>query len=542
MKFKEIEELVESKKKEIIDEEKEREMEDMIKFIEKEKLETIIDFITMDLIEFLKFFLYIKFNNKSLEECSYILDNFKKYCEMSDEDNIRYIVGTMLLLKENNLLAKTIEFLKSNDKVNGLKFLKEVKEVNISIPVTLMVIKHTTDIDLIPFIECIEENESIIKDIINFYYVHEEIKEFYDERVIIVRNNTLSEEENNRYIENVISEVLSGHYKIDALMDRLKVLKDYKEKYEKERRKKIKQIEDLDELKERLKELLKNKEIKSYHEFTRKIKDPSLRVAFLKCIKEHNEEYLNELTEEESYLKMNNKNRIEALLSQYDITKDDIDIDEITFKVEELEEILVILKSLLLDKDNMIRVIKTTSISNINKLKEFITRGILPVSFFVNNIEILDKNSNKLDIIKENIDILKRKGISVEIINNSLEILLEDSNIIENNLEILEKYDLLKFIKQDLDLRFLKDNNLEEKITIMNNLGYSKFLEEDITLLNENTHKRLLIYQILELEIKTLEELREVLNSKKKFFLKDDECNELIGRYSSENIKKLNLI
>ena len=104
----------------------------------------------------------------------------------------------------------------------------------------------------------------------------------------------------------------------------------------------------------------------------------------------------------------------------------------------------------------------------------------------------------------------------------------------EKNITLLGRYRLINSIKSETNINFLTEEQLEEKIDMIIELGYYEYLKEDIEILNYNESriKRLIVLQQANIPVEDLETIEDILESPK-FVVEDGEIDEYIMDYAS---------
>ena len=536
MSLQEIDRLIEEKEKEELKEEEYKGYQYISSFLEKNKLDSLEDYINMDIWEFIKCRYFIN-KKDSMDEISYIFDSSHDYFDQETEEHIRIFLGYLRKLQEEEELENVKTYLESEEKIGSLKHFINIRNKSMALSSFLISLKSSQEkINLLPFIEEFIKNPDSLTRMINYYMAHERIKDFYG-NVIVVGDHRINKEELEYRKEKALKELLKEEYDMDKILSELKEVKDYKKRYEKERRRKEQEINNLKEERKRLVRDFEKKEVTTFYDYARRIKDERIKKGFLKAIKEHNELYLKELEEKESNLKKDHKIEIELLLKDYQINKEDIDLDNITFTLEELKELLETIKPFEWNSKTIIKVIEKTSTSRIKRFQEFMIRDLLPISFLKEHSELLEEENSSLDNLKENIDFLKENNLSLKLFSSSYNTLLMDNNLFIKNIKLLEQYNLIEYLKEN-DLSFLEEENLEDKINLYKKYGYINFLKEDLSLLRENNLESLEIYRLLEIPITTKEELREILRNSKDFFSSNEERDDFLLNTSKVYRKK----
>ena len=536
MSLQEIDRLIEEKKQEELKEEEYKGYQYISAFLEENKLDSLDDYVNMDIWEFIKCRYFIN-KKESMDEISYIFDSSHDFFDQETEDHIRLFLGFLKKLQEEEELENVKTYLESEGKIESLKQLTSIKNKSMALSSFLISLKSSQEkINLLPFIEEFIKNPHFLTQMINYYMVHEKIKDFYG-NVIVVGDQRINKKELEYKKEKALKDLLREDYNMDKILSELKEVKDYKKRYEKERRRKEQEISNLEEERKRLEKDFEKKEVTTFYDYAKRIKDERIKLACLKAIKEHNELYLKELIEKESNLKKDHKIEIELLLKDYQINKEDINLDDIPFTLEELKELLETMKPFEWNQKTMIKVIENTSTSRIKKFQEFMIRNLLPISFLKDHSELLEEENSSLDNLKDNINFLKEINISLKLFTSSYNTLLIDNNLLIKNIKLLEQYNLLEYLKED-DLSFLEEEHLEDKIILFEKYGYIAFLKEDLSLLKENNIEVLEIYNLLEIPISTIEELREILRNSNNYFLSNEERDEFLINTSKVYRKK----
>lgn len=499
------------------------------KIVDENNMENIIDFLRLDIWEFIKCNLYINFKNKSMDECSKIAD----FCEniFSDlKDGAKdAILGSFVILKENEKIDAVIEYFESKEKKADFKIINDIVKINSSIATILMHLKNIANknnLDIIAFLKGFKENERLIINLIDLYNCYREINELKNHIVIAVNDRKLSEKQLENIKVDALTSFLRDKYNIDKILSKMNELKEYVSNTEKTQRRNLKEINAIEFSRELLKKSLEKKEILNYREIIKGIKDPKIKYYILLIIKEHNEKYYEELNNETRTLQMNEKTIIESLLNEYGISNDYYDIDKIThIRVKDLETILKIISILQISVEDKINLIENASLDNVKLIKEYLDRNILTISFVSKHLEIFSNNSKELEFLIENLDIIKKYNIPIATFCDNLEILISNPKIINKNLEVLKKYDLFKNINSTKNYEFLKDENLEIKIDKFLELGYEVFLENDLSLLNRKEIERLEVLKSIGMLIDSKEKIDEVLDDNKQFFISLSDMN-----------------
>lgn len=254
----------------------------------------------------------------------------------------------------------------------------------------------------------------------------------------------------------------------------------------------------------------------SSNEKVYKITNKELRTFILKQIYSHNLLICEEKQQEYQKLLKNSKNNYKMILKKHNIFMED---EEIAFKidVDDLECCFEILEKLgIKDTDTVVQILKTTTKERIENLNSYIGSGYLEKSVLINFPSLFDcKEDNSLfDNLSSNIDLLKSKNISTTIIGNMNTIILFGTSYLKKSLEVLDSYGYTPFLKNSSSYTFLLSNDLEQKLNIMIELGFSSNLETDLSLLeySSDDYKKLVILKEMNLLPDENNELFNALN------------------------------
>ena len=90
MTIQELDKEIELRKTELIDDDKKEAYNYIINFINNNKIDNILDYINMDIWEFLKCSIYINRNKKDINKCSSDIDSYKELFNSIKIDTIEY--------------------------------------------------------------------------------------------------------------------------------------------------------------------------------------------------------------------------------------------------------------------------------------------------------------------------------------------------------------------------------------------------------------------------------------------------------------------
>ena len=357
-----------------------------------------------------------------------------------------------------------------------------------------------------------------------YYEPHEDLA-FHDEQVEQLEFNVRQKTK-----EKIINQILKDNYQINRIMDDLSEISHYvndideqeRKYYRNNRREKNNLISSF----EMLENALHKEEIINAREIIKGVHFDDIRYAILELIYEHNMKYYHSLEAELSQLNQNSKIQYQAVLHEYGISKEMIDVGSIMQNsVEDVTNILKILDKYNFSKENVIKILQNTDITIVMMIQDYIQKGYLSRNFIYSNIDMFYSDSKKFSIFNDNLEFVNSFGINPYLFHNSIYVLCDESGILKQNLTFMQEYQLLKNLKTADSLDFLLDPLLCTKMDRLIELGYEQFLEEDLSILNQKHLKRLEVLKALNMPIDSKEELNSILSDDKKFFIRDEELD-----------------
>lgn len=230
---------------------------------------------------------------------------------------------------------------------------------------------------------------------------------------------------------------------------------------------------------------LEKPEITNVRPIIKRLVDQQIKEVILAIIYKHNLNYARGLNTEYDKLMSNSTTRYLSLLHEYGITLKEKDLGDIKANtIEDLTEILSILKSLVLSEELYLPIINITNLETVKEIKECVTKGYISKTLLSNNIELFNNDNNLLNIVKTNINLFNNYGLNPTTFSDIEEILFIESSLLDKNLRLLESYNLIKSIKNSSNYSFLLNSSLELLIDKYLELGYESLLEIDLDILN----------------------------------------------------------
>ena len=323
------------------------------------------------------------------------------------------------------------------------------------------------------------------------------------------------------------------------LYEQIDYIVNYKNELEAKNKSRVVKIE------KRQKELLdfinelevdENKEITAYQKMLGKINE-DLRLDALKIIYMHNEKIYDNISQKHLDLIQNKQIKYQHLLSNYGLIQGTYSLPNILkINYDELEKGLELLKKFDIKDKILSYALENFNLELLEKIDYYFQREIINKKFIKKNFLILIANSEESNNLIKNIEMLEKENINPTIFKNSAKNLLIDYQLFLKNINSLKEYSLLSSLRTTTNHNFLQDENLENKIDKLLELGMEKFLEENIGLLNNRNINRLYILRELNIPINTAQDLNDFL-SLKNFYVPDEKLLEYIFQPSFADVE-----
>jgi len=263
-----------------------------------------------------------------------------------------------------------------------------------------------------------------------------------------------------------------------------------------------------------------------------------LEEEILRYVALKNQTYYDELETEYKKVSENSINNYISLFNTKNINFNSYPKEQqqllLNIEFSEIEEILKFLELIEYPiNKNVIYIILNTNVKIINTIKEYVKRGILTYKFVCENIDIIFDseptiNKSVFKILSANINTLIDANINIiGLDENSLDVFLTDPILLKNNLDIINNYNINIKTRNLKDYSFLKEENLEEKITKLQKLNVN--INKNINIINSdyNIVKRIEICLNIGLDIYEDGQIKEEILNKDLFFIPD----ELLDNY-----------
>lgn len=506
----------------------------LVDFLNNNKLNNIGDFLDIDMWKFIICNLYIQ-SNKSIDEVIKFVDLIKPLFTNMKVLTVADILDKLIKVVENDSVDVIINYLKCQNVIYEQKYLNMIKDIDDSLSYSLISIKKKMNdgkLNVLPFFEGLKDYNITLVYQMYLYCIRYLIDT--TDTVFIIGLDAHEMENKKRKIRKVelFSQAMKNDIDVKTSITYYQYLKKYVEEFSRGEKRKQKEIEGIDLAYNMLAKNIAKKEIVLYHDIAKLIKDNKLKYSFLLFIKEHNMRYYHELEEELTTLEKDSKVSIMALLKKYGIRKEYYDIDlMMNYEQEELEEILSLVSLLDISLEDKVLAIYNTSLEEIRLLKEYMRKNILDLSFISHHLELLNKDNKYLICLNKNLLTLKELNINMTLFKN-IDLFLDNVDIIRENLFLLGSYNLLNSLKTTNEHDFLTNPLLAIIIDKLLEYGFEDYLLSDLSLLNTKVIKRLDVFKMMNIPITSKEQLLDILDSDKRFFVKSNDIDNYL-----ENIK-----
>lgn len=281
--------------------------------------------------------------------------------------------------------------------------------------------------------------------------------------------------------------------------------------------------------------LIKNKDSKQIYDIPKELSriDEDLQSEILKEICKLNKKHYRYL--KIKYRKLSNSYKTNTILifKKFGI---DISEEEITFDINKTnltKTLSTLNKMKITDHSLVIKIVNEVSLDNIEKLYELYQTNTISTDFVIKNLEHI---TDDFSIFINNINLAKLRGFSNSSIRTIEENLLEDTNKLKRNFDILEEYNLFDSKKIALCPNILRVEDLDIRIDKVLELGYESSLLDNLNLLDIDpiSFKRLIILRRLNIEITDSKQLYNILTNNK-FVVKNDNLDSYIYTESIHN-------
>lgn len=505
------------------------------------------DFVDIDIFECVKCLYYINNNSsKSPQYCSDLIDSIRDYVDDLDSSDYSYLFDMLFALSHSSECDNIIAYLSEKSEISAkIKF----RSIDFNELATLAhndkskwenvldmkkIIKGLRDLqkkcNLAGVLFAIKDDSDVLGNALSLIEVQKNMLE--DKSKLEFSMDLLSYSSREKERSKALNCFYREFYKPKAIMGAVNSIRNFvsgidrdEAKYYKECKREIMGYESSIKM---LEGALENPEITNARNIVKGVKSEEIKKAILQLIYEHNLKYYNSLMERYEKLSSSSIGAYISTLAKYDINLTKEEVMKVMFNpIDDFKEILSILSKLGINNNLMVRVLRVTNLLVCKVIKEYMDKGFITIEFLNNNLDLLNEDSSFYKTLNDNIALLNSYNLNPSIFSSKCEVLLIDSTLFKTNLNVLESYGLIKFIRTTSDMSFIGDSFLSEKIDKLIELGYFNLLEQDLGLLNSNNLSRLEVLRVMHFELDSIDDVREVLKTNK-FIISDSKIDDYI--------------
>ena len=315
--------------------------------------------------------------------------------------------------------------------------------------------------------------------------------------------------------------------RIDVIRKRVTKLKSNESKRRRDASKGVSEYENLHSLLQQEPEL----PILNHQEIVSHIPNEKIKLEVLKYIYTSNLPYYKKLEETYHELTENSATKYQALLSDAGISIEMCDMGRIMQNsISDVKDMLQIITSFdVKDKVEIVNILQSSSKAYLDSIVSFCKEGYFDLEFITSHPMILE-NPSFYDVISLNQKSMKEKGLNPLLLARNPEVWFQDSNVLRDNLNILERYQFLGSMSRASKYSFLGSEELEHTIDMILELGYEELLEQNTDLLNYDSKKWMRIYILKELNMvpSDIDTLTTVLQQEQ-FFVPEEKMKDYIS-------------
>ena len=464
--------------------------------------------------------IYDYFRKLSLEKQGYLIDILFYLVGFEQVDVILDYLKEKSVFKKRNII-KRFDF--SSEEFNETFEGLDCKQAFILLLDNVSAMQD--DFNAIGFIEEVRDGEKTMELISSLLHTYKELFIVRSHFFEAIKEYGVPEKDRTK----LLGKMYKDFYKTKELLEDIRRINDFVLKEDrnalKHKREANKEINGNETALQRLERESRQEEIIEARKLVDSIKDEDLKHSFLVFIYEHNMEYYKKLDEKLSLIRGDDMVLYLEELSKYGISinKDQVK-DYMYNNISDFREMLSIL-SKLIDSKQIITVLKSTNLDNVRQMRDYVLKGFITTELLSQYLVLFDINNDYFSIFNNNIKLLNNNNINPALFINSIEVLLYNTDVLNNNIKVLDKYNLIKSIKTTDNLYFM-NYSFEERIDKYIELGYMGYLEKDLGLLNYDP-KRLELLSSMNIPIDNIEELKDVLTSDK-FIVPDNNIDSYI--------------
>lgn len=499
----------------------------------------VIDNLTkLDVLDFVKAYFLVYSKNKSYEDITAVIEEISPFFEHKLKSiSFFRLVEDIVELKNKVLKDDLIKLINGKSK----KLLNSEDEKRVLMIKKIQKLENTK---LQKFIElCYEDTETVGETcslLITMYNVRHVRQRFEAEEIRLNGMTNKEKELLKELVKKTEKDLFEFKFKSKDIEESIDGIRRYASDViseEKARKRKIKKnFSNYTYIESWIKRLKHNQEITTIPDEVMQLDDEELQKQILERIYNNNMSIYTQIEKKYNDLSSNSYNKYSLLLEQYGIDISNYNID-ITNDINDVKKILKLVSSLNIKSPHkIVEIINTSKLKIVESINNLVKKGYIDNEYVNNNINIF--SDSYIDLIS-NIEEFKKEGLSLSSISKLKDSLCEDSDTIQRSIAVLKEYGLFSSLGDCSSSSFLNNEQLEQKIDKLLELGMEQFLKEDLSLLNyeDSVYDKILLAYKLNIPIEDTNSLHNILSTP--FIVSDDDIDTYLFNVSRKSLDSL---
>lgn len=501
-------------------------------FSSKLSLNVMNNLVRFDILDFIKARFLASIKDKNYEEISAVIEEIRPLF------NFQMQPIAFFNLFEN--IANLIVSVEKDDLLNIIKNKKRKKlnKDDKKRVLTIENIQKNANINIENFIRLCYDQIEIVANTIELMvalYKFKETHEYFSQ----IKAGALSSEV-KKQLTKAEKEFFEYEYNTKSIEKVIKDIREYSDKViseEETKKKKIsKSFMNYTYTENWIRKIKDGQEITSIPSKVMQLDDEELKKQILEKVYNNNMSIYTQIEKKYNDLSSNSYNRYSLLLGQYgiDISKYNIDI---TNDINIVKKMLKLISSLdIKNPYKIVEIINTSKLEIVESINNLVKKGYIDNEYVNNNINIF---SGSYTALISNIEEFKKEGLSLSSISKLKDSLCEDSDTIQRSIAVLKEYGLFSSLGDCSSSSFLNNEQLEQKIDKLLELGMEQFLKEDLSLLNyeDSVYDKILLAYKLNILIEDTNSLHNILSTP--FIVSDDDIDTYLFNVSRKSLDSL---
>lgn len=499
----------------------------------------VIDNLTkLDVLDFVKAYFLVYSKNKSYEDITAVIEEISPFFEHKLKSiSFFRLVEDIVELKNKVLKDDLIKLINEKSK----KLLNSDDEKRVLMIKKIQKLENTK---LQKFIElCYEDTETVGETcslLITMYNVRHVRQRFEAEEIRLNGMTNKEKELLKELVKKAEKDLFEFKFKSKDIEESIDGIRRYASDViseEKARKRKIKKnFSNYTYIESWIKRFKHNQEITTIPDEVMQLDDEELQKQILERIYNNNMSIYTQIEKKYNDLSSNSYNKYSLLLEQYGIDISNYNID-ITNDINDVKKILKLVSSLNIKSPHkIVEIINTSKLEIVESINNLVKKGYIDNEYVNNNINIF--SDSYIDLIS-NIEEFKKEGLSLSSISKLKDSLCEDSDTIQRSIAVLKEYGLFSSLGDCSSSSFLNNEQLEQKIDKLLELGMEQFLKEDLSLLNyeDSVYDKILLAYKLNIPIEDTNSLHNILSTP--FIVSDDDIDTYLFNVSRKSLDSL---